>query len=1588
MRSLSNIKESITRENYESFRLAAFTALEQSDMGAANRLTLLGTLNRLHQEHSAGSINAETLNRAFQGIESNTSLTKIFTNKMGFFQSQHGRNIANQLSSTILDANAIKNLRDYSTSRGITWNTMSAGEAMTGFREFFGEAFSSMGNKVKLIGGQEALFDLHGFGQQRSTVYGLSLELGQGRTAQRLNLPLYQVSSHGILAGGNLTSQGTFSQSSAVYNVPGKFLFNPLDNEVGWRTGGFHQYQQSLLKTTHLKAQEISASNTLTFEAKEKALRELESRYKNELTRFQYYVGHQGEFSMSSEVGLKAMQGRLDRAAIQSQRFVFAGGYEGSRYSQADRLKLMTKHGGENVYFHLQPTPTSKGQGLELVGKMFHTKVETHREPLKALGEITPMPKQEFIPGTVVPRSVQMFGSLTEEGMERTFLSNDFAKKAFAPTGVQSVVGFMPEQDPFLIPESQRSSVVTRNLVSGDGVIMMSSREAKSGAYSFVDRGQYRVKLTDPAYSGGAPVINKQLADIINKIGDKSMQDKLAKGIALEKNMVLGVNPSSGELIYSANRQYINESIVGIGYDEGKQSAVIFTNRYVDQSQAISPQKLVGEGQMKGQVGVVSNKFLKTYEKALRGRYDIETQQGIGVRRHFGRSLKEAGSRAEYMAGALKFELANTYHQQMGAFKKAQQSVIRQEIFDKADNALGRILGSNAQDLIGKISSGTIIKDLEALNIKSPLDELTKQMLADETISFEQKLARITYKTIGQFDTSKDALAKGSLANVLAPYTQWSKSMGAGVYSSADPNAITERYFNQARQAEGATRHQVRRELIAATDENVANAVLGSRKEMAVIAASRMRDQGLLVGEAVRGSIEPRFFDIARLNPEMAAPFRELTGRMSDYSRPARKLLASVTGRYIDSSSITAISHKELVQSSFFGHRDFMVDLGLSAEKSAALGYASGKIYVPGGEAMGSMREMSLATGRSKARGARAAYESLFQAINKYSAPTFSHEQSLAGLRVAGQEFREAIGGTIKEAFYGVPGGSTQALMRGTVRGSQYVMAKSFGEIAAGFYGGAKNRHIQLALEHMKTDKSVGRYMFVSKATAGQMFSDLIAGASDSSEKARIKQISEDFRRGKAPMMGVAWRHPGIGIKSVDGVKIFLDDFTEEAKAGQHFVRTAEEYLQGKIKSGAMLGMAGDVDGDRINLSFILNKEGKEAIQKMIASQSDKFHALEYNAIKQTAETSIKHLSAKTVTRLTEKEASAFAAGTVKHLTPKISLAMTWGKQAVINSTLDNAQKSTIMRMLEAGEQTLISGKHLLHMGEYAKDITEITQRAFDLDAKNTANNVKEFINIFSTTADGSRAATAEFTFQGEKRVVNFNSIEKNLVQAIDEFRGKEGVQSAYKILRKKSSTISDINELQVAMKNLMSGLSQVTAYSAEDLYQGSKEITESWTNKTGAQVSHEMVQSINNAAKSKMGQAALSNKGLMALGAVTAAASLTLSSIGRVMSPVTAGGQTGGQNVNPDYLFPEHTTQSNKFLHSAGIQTPQTTVIPQGQNITIHGGKGQYNKNMLFNQLGSLNSYLGGGSSRVDIMDNQMSLDAFTLSRIKNEII
>lgn len=1011
--------------------------------------------------------------------------------------------------------------------------------------------------------------------------------------------------------------------------------------------------------------------------------------------------------------------------------------------------------------------------------------------------------------------------------------------------------------------------------------------------------------------------------------------------------------------------------------------------------------------------------------------------------------LKVAESRAVYQTGALQLSL-DQYMQEIGGAKNAQQQILK--------------LKDNPQAVLRELASGgqatgaVLIKELQDAAHNRSGDKAIQDALAvaeevftkDSTV--DQKLAAVARGVVALTGGSEQDLQKIA-SNVFAPLGDQMGVFGDEVTSMVShPEQMTPGQQANAQNWRMNKTRVARKDAVASVEKVLGTSFAGAGT-MNFKGALAVRDEGYSLGMGQRASLEPRFFDLAMADENSRAVMREITGssRMASYQTPLEEFARSLQPGDPTSPAFRGLGKWQLkdamgASSQAFqqqmGQEGLLVDLGLSDDMLAKINQRSlnhfgeesakfsGHLYLPGGEDIRSMGQMTTSGGLERAKSSREIYHTFLDAVNKNR----GDEESIWN---AWKTFRSELSTHTKDQVFGVPGAGVHGAYRGTVRGSSVLVNQAYGATLSSLLGMSgepgisqaedlifkgNQKSIDLMAEIRKNfqasarQEGLGNQVFVSRAAAEKTFGDLISHYETSGNLDLLRatrQQQQDFFEGKGIKIALG-RDPAIGQESLGKATAFLD-LSSASTGSQHTIRMAQEFmdaqevlingqarqnLQQSYQIGTVQGLNTDWDGDRLKMFLVSSEEGQQALSKMGVPRGK--HGLTYGVMKQLAIENISDRAAQTRQQIvshageamSQELADQVAHATVKTAVPMISNPLTHMKFALYHS---GQESQNTLAMLEAMEQVPISAKRIAQQVEYTDIYKNVLNRQSNLLFSGTAAEksqaAKELVALaFGETFDMMQVKDSA----GAQWTVTAQELADSLVKASDAMESDKTLERIWNVFRKKGEisqlTNDDITHLagfyQKSFSQVHGSIQQESADSIMHiLQQHGSSTSQSALNQINQQTKQRAASAPSTLARAMEGADSFFNKIPQTKAAMLAGGVAGIAGAGlfALASPTF---KPKDHHLDPELLFPDELAPTNVPSPNP-IATPQAHIgvsAPSSYEAVVFNQGPSYNSQNMLSRVGAWAGHQGMDLS-MQISDDRSRLNSTTLSRMRNEI-
>lgn len=1462
-----------------------------------------------------------------------------------------------------------------------------------------------------------------------------------------------------------------------------KYSINYIGPDAERKTSAFVEFQVNQVSQLGRRIEEIQRNANLSPLVKQKRIEANINKYKQALEKNQFFVGNAGMLrGDATTAGLgNATQNALSKAAVMRQ----TGGPEISlsdqRFVKNPQVLLQVMSDtaqahGKMIEFSLFSGQAGKSIGIMNSGYSPGIIRLPHTEPHKALSDITPtLSGSNLTHKGLVSKTVDLYRNADGSG-----LVNNSMSPVFNPVASRISASLLPTD----INTRFAREGGTTELFLPDGTMIVSDKAFRNGMFDATYPDQYKIKgngvgNVGPAQIGGTlrslieggtvytpgsdegieiPGLMKSLnekgqGDFYSALGVSGVEEfnkKFTGGIAVQRGEFLGLDPTSGRSVRAFDAKNATESIVGLRQD-GDNIALNIVRKvkaYEVNGQMVAPiikgvgATLTKEGEnIKLQTQQASNvQFARIAQTA----YDMGIEKaGISGVEGFQISdrisnrvntlmrsgiIKSPEMRLLHQAGALQFEMEEQYVE-AGIMKTAGQ--------EEKKAALKRLGSYSNEELLKKVASGNVLDDLgQIADLSNPQFAAAKNILKDQgRRSMDQRLAAVSAILFSDFGEKGQIKA---LSNIFAPYTQFGKIIGQAF---GETTGNVKRYFDWGGKTEARTIEfaaakghnlgkQIRAEIdevysstTAKGNESVGTKVIKSFNPMRFYTSFSIRDDTFTLSSGQRASIEPRFYDIAAMSPELRPVFKEITSRTTDMSKVTRQLQRTLTGIAPEGTEMMTLSgllSKEGQRA--MGKSSYIVDLGLSEDVIREANIAGGQVYVPGGKDISEMTIFSTGTGVEKDKPIRQVYNDYLRGIQK--AKSMTNMDQVAEVSRLTTDFHSKLQKELKASFFGTPSGEGHGIMRAPVKGSAYLQFIGLeGDIldALGAIGkpslansaydpSRRNQFVfSLAFQKRAGEEGIERQLIVSERAIKKMFGDAIEAAGSQSTKDNLLEQMNTLQKGGS-VLAAASRHPAIGMRSMTAARIWMDTTSPAKSKEQYYAKGAQSFLE-DFQLGIAEELSADFDGDRINL-YAAGSEKAQAGLDQIMKQGNK-HALRYQYIKDiTKESFISNAASmadtsyltsfssaavgareeESIRRYTKQHlASALAHGAPDKIVPRISNTLTELKYAVAySSKLGQGSKEQLASFLESVEQVPISSKHIAAHADYGLEVMNQLQRMQNAMFKDSTSRMEAADAMFNMFAKEEVVQAAQTKATGSQieeaiRDVDYGAMKKNLITALDEMNENAHNQNVLGFLRKKTARM-DLSTEE------LNDLLQFYGKRIQNIHGHDLDFNLTGTKVNQSSFARAAISGINEATETaaQTGKNNLPTKGIVGIAATVAAGLLVAGGASIALGPNITNTGSGGQYADPDMLFPDEMEPMNPQLHGGAIPTPVSgNLAHSGFRATMQLPAGSYSPTTLAGKMGTvMNNQFGGMSGRLHIQDDRSAIDAFTLATIKNEII
>lgn len=482
-------------------------------------------------------------------------------------------------------------------------------------------------------------------------------------------------------------------------------------------------------------------------------------------------------------------------------------------------------------------------------------------------------------------------------------------------------------------------------------------------------------------------------------------------------------------------------------------------------------------------------------------------------------------------------------------------------------------------------------------------------------------------------------------------------------------------------------------------------------------------------GYDTMGSVEPRAFlalqggSLGQFGEEMASDISQrlaLTNpEKSAISAEIGQTLSSLTGETISTERTLDLtsSNTDDISSSF---KKF-VDAGGGTMK---FGHGVNDMYVPGAEAISSMRSFTTASGKE-------VYSDLFGVYENAA-----RQGTLLNVQggINSSEFAGQLDKTIGDLQYhhAVAGKGLGAVERGKVLGSRFLMGVT--EPDQGWVGKAPDDIYTAG---------------ISKKYSDQMFDEM--NQSGLYENQELKSMQTKFNRGER-VGGFMSRHPFIGAYSHQPIGLQM------IRGDEAVVSIPEKVfnLRGRdLTLGSLLGMAGDKDADHFSVMMLSPRHEAHARRALQEADEGFINGYMNHQVRMGLLKPQKAMT-KDMTTLQELIGGTMKLGTTQSYIPQLSVELTKARAAI--GGMAGQAKVNAQTLLEWLEQTPISAKHLS------------TQDVLD---EKLSGTLKGIVNAFQdTNEEGLRYAIDQMVGSGKSAQSSLDILGKGINLTDTELQG------------------------------------------------------------------------------------------------------------------------------------------------------------------------------------------------------------------------
>ncbi len=1676
------------------FSFAVDQTLEQSGLGLAERHSVGSKIHEiLRPETVASTLSRKEAQSVFSTL-SGAGLLPEFGEQLQWFEREKGKRFIQEQLPGIQRTPLLARL-----PKSVQWQTLTErSQASSSIQGILDEMADNMAKSLGIDrsavdltykSGQQGSFHIHGYGNQTSTVHTVSMGLNRGAGVTGAlahqqfahEFQFFEPSANGFIAQASDSGTHGFSRGESIFVTPTSYVTDPRKGPEGYKAKHFHgersyeQFQAEQIRQLNERTYEVNQQD-LSGSRKHDKIRELRRVHKQAVLQTQGYVESAGVLGAASDgFGTGHLtQGTLTKAAAQRQSMVWIDSL--SKYpapmGDPDVYKLMDELGGK---FQVSSGAAGNRRALyapEGLGYRMGVAslMEPHAEPFKGVSDMVPagaVDGNARIPGTSIPR----YSSLYTNSSGSTVISNN----GYRPTGVQAVSTFV-----------NMEGYVERNLANPlipDGTVVAHESLYKSGALDMAHSSHYKVTALGPGGKGPAqlgemlrtlvaggelrnPVTGEMVPfeamgerKLFEAFQEQGLLDDFRGGIPLEKGQVLGVEAGTGRSVAAAASPHIEEAIVGLTRGSSEGEYLVQVARHVKSFQDANtgatvgnPARLIGEALTKE--GGQSQKYEAAYETARGFEGIIQTlDESADLSRYRGAELIQTAAALEdpairtlHQAGSLRYSLGGVEKDMFfsGQAKQAQQAQARASLAHRVSNL------TNNNLLMG-IDSGEVLQMIEQDTKASiKLKDIQREVLgANSGRTMQQRLAVLSdVLTSGMNEPQKREV----LANVFSPYSNYGDrhmteagqaARGKVFHSWNGTSSPGDLFVLDAEKSADVQRHMTRKQMTSHLGEVVSrdlvDGALGSQDPMRSVSSFGLRGYGTNFGSGVKGTVEPRFFDILRTRPELAPVMRDISSRMTDYGPSLRKLSQAITGpdSHYAASLPQETSRAYYKNRDMLGARDMMMDLGLNDDVAAQVqaemrqGYKfQQQIYVPGQEGLSMMGKMVTGSQQERSKTLRGLYETYLNDLSFEEGAT----NRVKNVARATEAFQDGLMSHFETQVRGAPKGAAHGMMRGPIAGSVYALNRSYGHQLSGVLGLAdlgreldpSERSLRTAFQGaLDRGESLGQQAFLSDQAAHRMFDQAETWAQDVAKNDSLlqqfkKQRTQYFSGPAGNTVMPIWRHPGIGGETFSYARVWRDTFSAES-AHQDYVRVSEEFArlsegisygeQRVRKPNTLVGTAilqklkGDHDGDHLVMALLGEEQAQEAIQNQLRKGSAQAHqhSLRYAAMDTMMRESLKYRGSQTAKTVGRDLGTIVAHAGPKQITPQISNPFTQLKYMVASSGehLSSRSRGDLMRFMELAEQLTIHSKHLIGNVDYNLEMVRKI-RGFSegllSDAVDKKKLVDDFMDIYTVDNQGKAVSQLEIAASEIRsgasadlaQSIQLTQVKADMVDVAHRFSENQEAQKLYEVYRRTTRSNMPINEQIQLFHSFDRQLQSVHGHAGGILR---TDAVERIVAREGeASVQRQIIGSLNEGMTQAGKKAAkkLPTKGVLGMATVAAASMVAATAGTLALGPTGIERQTGGAHLNEEDLFPEEMEERNAFLHSGALPTPVTgQLVHPNYRANIHLPPGSYNVPGIGGRLGALAQSLGqGASSRIELNDHRSQLDALTLARIRNEII